>query len=267
MKVTVENKKGLNKDLKVFIDKKTISSYMDEKYEEVKNTVTLKGFRPGKVPKEILKKQFGQAIFGEVLDKVLKDTSSKALIENKIKPAGQPKIDLKIYGEDKDYYFTSIGSAIPIEVVEDFAGTWFVLQGDWGNTRMMMGYTYDMEVHLPTIYPSKTQATNSGPVTTRDTRAYVNLHRLKINFGQNGVMETTLKILGRDDYTELYECKEMDDYPANEVAFEQDRTQVVPVYAKNTDTNIIISSHHPSPCTLFSLEWEGDYGAKWYKSV
>ena len=62
MKVTVENKKGLNKDLKVFIDKKTISSYMDEKYEEVKNTVTLKGFRPGKVPKEILKKQFGQAI-------------------------------------------------------------------------------------------------------------------------------------------------------------------------------------------------------------
>ena len=44
MKVTVENKKGLNKDLKVFIDKKTISSYMDEKYEEVKNTVTLKGF-------------------------------------------------------------------------------------------------------------------------------------------------------------------------------------------------------------------------------
>ena len=37
MKVTVENKKGLNKDLKVFIDKKTISSYMIEKYEEVKN--------------------------------------------------------------------------------------------------------------------------------------------------------------------------------------------------------------------------------------
>ena len=36
MKVTVENKKGLSKDLKVFIDKKTISSYIDEKYEEVK---------------------------------------------------------------------------------------------------------------------------------------------------------------------------------------------------------------------------------------
>ena len=101
MKVTVENKKGLNKDVKVFIDKKTMSSYMDEKYEEVKNNVNLKGFRPGKVPREILKRQFGKAIFGEVLDKVLKDTTTKALEDNKIKPAGQPKIDLKTFGEDK----------------------------------------------------------------------------------------------------------------------------------------------------------------------
>ena len=53
MKVTVENKKGLNTDLKVFIDKKTINSHMDEKYEEIKSTVNLKGFRPGKVPKEV----------------------------------------------------------------------------------------------------------------------------------------------------------------------------------------------------------------------
>ena len=117
MKVTVENKKGLNKDLKVFVDKKTISSYMDEKYEEVKNNVTLKGFRPGKVPKEILKKQFGKAIFGEVLDKVLKDTSTKALEENKIKPAGQPKIDLKSFGEDKDLeYVISITELPKIEL-------------------------------------------------------------------------------------------------------------------------------------------------------
>ncbi len=102
MKVTVENKKGLNKDLKVFIDKKTMNSYMDEKYEEIKGTVNLKGFRPGKVPIQVLKKQFGKAVFSEVLDKVLKDTTTKALEENKIKPAGQPKLDLKTYGENKD---------------------------------------------------------------------------------------------------------------------------------------------------------------------
>ena len=113
MKVTVENKKGLNKDVKVFIDKKTMSSYMDEKYEEVKNNVNLKGFRPGKVPREILKRQFGKAIFGEVLDKVLKDTTTKALEDNKIKPAGQPKIDLKTFGEDKDLEYVISVTELP----------------------------------------------------------------------------------------------------------------------------------------------------------
>ena len=113
MKVTVENKKGLNKDIKVFIDKKTMNSYVDKKYEEIKGTVNLKGFRPGKVPREILKRQFGQAVFSEVLDKVLKDTSTKALAENKIKPAGQPKLDLKTYGEDKDLEYIISVTELP----------------------------------------------------------------------------------------------------------------------------------------------------------
>ena len=113
MKVTIENKKGLNKDVKIFIDKKTMSSYMDEKYEEIKSTVNLKGFRPGKVPKEILKRQFGKAVFSEVLDKVLKDTSTKALEENKIKPAGQPKLDLKTYGEDKELEYVLSVTELP----------------------------------------------------------------------------------------------------------------------------------------------------------
>ena len=117
MKVTVENIKGLNKDVKVFIDKETMNSYMDEKYEEIKGTVNLKGFRPGKVPKEVLKRQFGKAVFGEVLDKVLKDTSTKALEEQKIKPAGQPKLDLKTYGEDKDLeYVLSVTELPKVEV-------------------------------------------------------------------------------------------------------------------------------------------------------
>ena len=117
MKVTVENKKGLNKDIKVFIDKKTMNSYMDEKYEEIKGTVNLKGFRPGKVPVEVLKKQFGKAVFSEVLDKVLKDSTTKALEENKIKPAGQPKLDLKTYGEDKDLeYIISVTEFPKVEL-------------------------------------------------------------------------------------------------------------------------------------------------------
>ena len=84
MKVTIQNKKGLSKDLKIFVDKKTIASYMDEKYLEVGKTIVLKGFRPGKVPGEVLKRQFGKAIYGEVIDSILKETSSKTIEEKKI---------------------------------------------------------------------------------------------------------------------------------------------------------------------------------------
>ena len=113
MKITVENKKGLEKNIKVLIDKKTISGYLDAKYEEIKKDVAIKGFRPGKVPTEIIKRQFGKAVYGEVIDKVLKESSTKALEENKIKPAGQPKIDLKSFGEGKDLEYIIFVTELP----------------------------------------------------------------------------------------------------------------------------------------------------------
>ena len=113
MKVTIENKKGLGKDIKVIVDKKTMDTYLEERYEEVRKNYTLKGFRPGKAPREILKRQFGEAIMGEVLDKVLKETSTKALEENKIRPATQPKIDLKNYGEGKELEYVMSVTELP----------------------------------------------------------------------------------------------------------------------------------------------------------
>ena len=113
MKVTIENKKGLGKDIKVIVDKKTMNNYLEERYEEIRKNYTLKGFRPGKAPREVLKRQFGEAIMGEVLDKVLKDTSTKALEENKIRPATQPKIDLKKYGEGKELEYIMSVTVLP----------------------------------------------------------------------------------------------------------------------------------------------------------
>ncbi len=106
MKVTVDSKKGLKTNLKVFVDKKTIEKELSERLNELSKTVNIKGFRPGKVPVDVLKRQFGKAIYGEVLEKILKETSTKALEEKKIKAAGQPKLDLKSYGEGKDLNYT-----------------------------------------------------------------------------------------------------------------------------------------------------------------
>jgi len=106
MKVTVDSKKGLKTNLKVFVDKKTIDEKVGVRLIELSKTVNIKGFRPGKVPADVLKRQFGKAVYGEVLEKILKETSAQALEEKKIKVAGQPKLDLKSYGEGKDLNYT-----------------------------------------------------------------------------------------------------------------------------------------------------------------
>ena len=102
MKIDVKSKKGLSTILSVVVDKKTIQLKMDERLMELQNEVALKGFRPGKVPPSVIKNQFGKSVYGEVIDKILRETSSKAISEKKLKVAGQPKIDLKQFGEGKD---------------------------------------------------------------------------------------------------------------------------------------------------------------------
>ena len=173
--------------------------------------------------------------------------------------------DDDLYGPGKRYYFEQIGSKIPVRVEQDNMGTWFVMDGDWSNTRMMIGYQYNMKVEFPTIYPTKTTNRGMNSITLSDTRSSLTIHRAKLNFGQVGVYETTVKVLGRDDYTELYESSIPDAYPANEVAFLQEWTQNVSIYAENKITKLILSSTHPSPCTLQSMEWEGDYTNMYYK--
>ena len=102
MKIEIQSKKGLRTVLSVIVDKKIIQTKIDERLAELQKEVSLKGFRPGKVPPSVIKSQFGKSIYGEVIDKVLRETSNKAITEKKLKIAGQPKIDLKQFGEGKD---------------------------------------------------------------------------------------------------------------------------------------------------------------------
>ena len=194
MKVTIENKKGLNKDVKVFVDKKTMNVYMDEKYEEIKGTVNLKGFRPGKVPREILKRQFGKAVFSEVLDKVLKETSTKALQENKIKPAGQPKLDLKTYGEDKDLeYILSVTELPKVELksIENIKFDEYTVKIDQKETDKRIN---DIAKNQPNFKEaSETTKAKKGDLVVFDYNATVDEKTFKGGEGKN-----TQLTLGKD---------------------------------------------------------------------
>ena len=194
MKVTIQNKKGLSKDLKINIDKKTMNSYMEEKYEEVKKNVVLKGFRPGKVPREVLKRQFGKAIYGEVLDKVLKDTSSKALSDNKIKPAGQPKIDLKTYGEDKDLeYIISVTEFPKVELnaLEKIKVNEYSVKIENLETDKRIKEIAKNQKNFVEVDPAK--VANEGDLVVFDYKATVDGKSFKGNEGKNTQLE-----LGKD---------------------------------------------------------------------
>ena len=82
MKVEIQSKKGLRTILSIIIDKNTIQK-MDERLNELQKEVSLKGFRTGKVPPSVIKRQFGKSIYGEVIDKILRETSAKAIEEKK----------------------------------------------------------------------------------------------------------------------------------------------------------------------------------------
>ena len=105
MKVQVQSKKGLKTILSVVVDKAEIKKKLDKRLLELQNEIDLKGFRKGKVPPAVIKNQFGKAIYGEVIDRVLKESTTKAIQDKKLKVAGQPKIDLKTFGEGKDLNF------------------------------------------------------------------------------------------------------------------------------------------------------------------
>ena len=113
MKVTVESNKGLSSELKVIVEKKEIEKKIETRLNELKDTINLKGFRPGKAPMELLRKQFGSAVYGEVLEKTLQQSAFDALKEKKITPANQPKIDVKKSGEDQDLEFTISVEQVP----------------------------------------------------------------------------------------------------------------------------------------------------------
>jgi len=66
---------------------------VNARLEEMKPRINLKGFRPGKAPVSFLKKQFGKSVMGEVVEAAVNEGSQKAISDNKLKPALQPRVE------------------------------------------------------------------------------------------------------------------------------------------------------------------------------
>jgi len=143
------------------------------------------------------------------------------------------------------------------------SGTNFTLPGDWSSATLTIGYIYPYQVKIPTLYPTKID----GSRATADVNSSLVLHRVKFHFGKIGLYETTLKRVGKNSYTEVYESTELDEYNASDAPYLEEFIKTIPVYEKNTNVEITLKSSHPAPATLRSMSWEGDYSPKYYRRV
>lgn len=122
MKATLKSQNGLSHQYDIEIPAATLAKRQEVELKKIGQKVKIQGFRPGKVPMNVLKKRYGANATAEVLDSILQESFAYVVAENKIRPAGEPKIDsLEKLEEGKDLRYSITIEVLP-EVPEfDFA--------------------------------------------------------------------------------------------------------------------------------------------------
>jgi len=113
MQVTQTNADGLKHEFKVVIPAGHLEEKVSIRLVEVGRTVRIPGFRPGKVPMGILRKKYLSSVMGEVLEAVVNDGTQHALVEHKLRPAVQPKVEITSFKEGSDLEFTIAVETLP----------------------------------------------------------------------------------------------------------------------------------------------------------
>lgn len=113
MQITETSAEGLRRDFKVVITAQDIESRVQTRLTEVGKTVKIPGFRPGKVPMPILKQRYGQSVMGEVLEAAVNDGAQKAVSDNNLRPALQPKIEVLKFDPGQDLEFAVAVELLP----------------------------------------------------------------------------------------------------------------------------------------------------------
>ena len=168
-------------------------------------------------------------------------------------------------GSDKDFN----GLLAPVSTFDDNGTTKVKLPGNWTTTdnnkafNVVLGYDFDMEVEFPTIYIGSKE----GESYRSDIQASLILQRTKLSLGPSGVYKVTLKRIGKPEYSETYESVKADTYTANTAGIDGEQVVNIPIYEKNTNLTLLLNSKHPSPATLYSMNWEGNYSNRYYKRV
>lgn len=99
MEITDTVSDGLKREIKITVGASELKQKQSQRLDDLKQRVNLKGFRPGKVPVEHLRKIYGRSVMAEVLEQAISESTQKAIADTKERPALDPDISVT---EDKD---------------------------------------------------------------------------------------------------------------------------------------------------------------------
>ncbi len=119
MQITETKSEGLSREYTINLPANEIEEKVTHKLREIQRTANLPGFRPGKVPVTVLRKRFGQAVLGEVVERAVGDSSQQALSEKGVRPAIQPEIEITSFEDGSDLeYKMSVETLPDIELTD-----------------------------------------------------------------------------------------------------------------------------------------------------
>ena len=121
MQVTETLAEGLRRELKVTVPAADLEADIEGRLDELRKTVTMKGFRRGKVPLSIVRRQYQPRVLGEVLQQTIETSWREAVEERELRPAMQPEIEITSYDEGKDLEFTMGMEILPNIEFGDFS--------------------------------------------------------------------------------------------------------------------------------------------------
>lgn len=113
MQVTETNAEGLKREFRVVVPAGELEEKVTDRLGEIGRTIQLRGFRPGKVPMQILRRRFGPSVLGEVLESTVQGSSAEAIREHNLRPALPPRVDIVSFAEGTDLEYNMSLEILP----------------------------------------------------------------------------------------------------------------------------------------------------------
>ena len=121
MKIKETKSEGLSREYQVTISAKDFDAAVTKKLNEISKTVSMAGFRAGKVPFAMIEKKYKGNAMSEALDDIIRDGVNDLLKEKDLRPVFTPDVDLKKFEEGKDIEFTVSMDVMPEIELKDFS--------------------------------------------------------------------------------------------------------------------------------------------------